>query len=252
MEYTIQKLSAMAGITSRTLRYYDQIGLLCPARISSSGYRIYGQQEVDQLQQILYYREMDLPLEEIKALLNQPGFDRLAALREHHQRLVAQQSRTLALIHTIQRTISAEERGIPMNDNEKFEGFRKAKIDTNEAQYGAEIREKYGDETINASNAKLGRMTKEQWAEMEEIGAEILRLLDQAFPAGEPASEAGQALAALHQQWLGYTWSSYSPEAHRGLADMYVQDDRFAAYYDRGTPGKAHYVRDAIHAYLDR
>lgn len=250
MEYTVHKLAELAGVSARTLRYYDQIGLLRPARIAENGYRIYGSREVDALQQILFYREMGMPLEQIAALLGDSGFDRLAALRGHRERLLEQRGRLDRLIANVQRTIAAEERGIPMNDNEKFEGFKRELIDRNEALYGAEIREIYSDAAVDAANAKLMNLTPEQYAEMQQVEADLLRLLDEAFATGDPTCKAACNAAEAHKRWLGYTWGEYTPEAHSGLVEMYVVDERFAAYYDRGVPGRAAFLRDAVHAWL--
>lgn len=252
MEFTVQRLAALAGVSGRTLRYYDQIGLLKPARLSDSGYRLYGAEEVDLLQQILFYRELGMPLETIRETLHAPGFERLDALREHNRRLLAKRGQLDVLIQTVQRTIDAAERGTTMNEAQKFEGFKQELIDQNERQYGEEVRQKYGDETVDASNRKLMGLSQEDYRAMEETGKRILALLDEAFTQGDPAGEQAMEMAALHREWLGYSWTTYSPEAHLGLAQMYVEDERFAAYYDRGTPGKAVFLRDAIQAYLDR
>lgn len=251
MEYTVKKLAELAGVSARTLRYYDSIGLLTPARVTTSGYRVYGGREVDRLQQILLYREMDVPLETISAILESRDHDRLNALRLHREQLIAKRARLDRLIETVRESIAAEERGIPMDDKRKFEGFKQSLIDENEKRYGAEIREKYGDKTVDESNAKLMGMTKERYDEMEALGAEVLRLLDEAFATKDPRGDLARKTAETHKAWLGFTWSDYSPEAHRGLAEMYAADERFAAYYDRGTPGKAEFLRDCITAWLD-
>lgn len=250
MEYTVAKLARLAGITARTLRYYDTIGLLCPTRISSSGYRIYGAGEVDRLQQILFYRELGFPLEEIAALLSDPGFDPTRALRGHREGIIARRDRLNVLIATLDQTIAAAERSIPMSDKEKFTGFKEQMIAQNEAQYGAEVRAKYGDDAVDASNEKLRAMAKGDYERAEALAAEILTLLDQLTPKEDPAGEEGKRLASLHREWLCLYWPAYTPEAHRGLVDMYVEDDRFAAYYDRGEPGKAQFLRDAVKAWL--
>lgn len=155
MEYTIQKLARLAGISTRTLRYYDEIDLLPPARVNSSGYRIYGAKEVDALQQILFYRELGLSLEQIRAALQTPDFDRLAALKEHRRQLLQRKHQLDLLIDTVEKTILAEEAKITMNDHDKFMGFKKELIEKNEKTYGAEIRQKYGNYKIDESNARL-------------------------------------------------------------------------------------------------
>ena len=120
MEYTIRKLAEMARITTRTLRYYDEIGILKPARINSSGYRIYGRKEVDMLQQILFYRELGVSLDELKEIITSPDFDMLKALKEHRSRLLEKREQLDRLIENVEKTIAFKERGIIMSDKEKF------------------------------------------------------------------------------------------------------------------------------------
>ncbi|BAE86029.1 MerR family transcriptional regulator [Desulfitobacterium hafniense] len=249
MEYTVQKLAHLAGVSSRTLRYYDEIGILKPARISSSGYRIYGQQEVDRLQQILFYRELGMSLEGIKDMVTSPDFDGAKALREHREKLLEKREQLEQLIANVEKTIAQKEGRITMSDKEKFEGFKRKMIEENEAKYGEEIREKYGEETVEESNRKLMNMTQEQYAEFTKLGEEVLVTLCKAFKTGDPAGELAQKTADLHRQWLTYSWPSYSKEAHAGLAQMYVDDPRFTAYYDEKQPGAAEFLRDAVFIY---
>lgn len=246
MEYTVQKLGQLAGVSTRTLRYYDEIGILKPARINSSGYRIYGQTEVDRLQQIMFYREMNVSLEKIKAILEQPDFDEAEALRKHRVELLDKRKQLDDLIRNVEKSIAHSERRITMTDQEKFEGFKQKMIDDNEEKYGAEIREKYGDEKIEKSNAKLKGMSEAEMERINQLAETILTDLQVAFETGNPAGEEAQAVAALHKEWLSAYWDTYSKEAHAGLAQMYVDDERFTAYYDKNQPGLAAFLRDAI------
>ncbi|MEK3782758.1 MerR family transcriptional regulator [Paenibacillus sp. FSL R5-0810] len=249
MEYTVQKLGRLAGISTRTLRYYDEIGILKPARINSSGYRIYGEEEVNRLQQILFYRELGLQLEEIGAIISSPSYDRTRALKEHHVQLLDKRRQLDLLIANVEKTIASAEGRITMSDQEKFEGFKQKMIDDNEKQYGKEVREKYGDEQVDRSNAKLKGMTQEQYEEVTRLADELYATLAEAFKQGDPAGELAQRAADLHKQWLTYFWSDYSKEAHAGLAQMYVDDERFTAHYDAKQPGTAAFLRDAILIY---
>lgn len=249
MEYTVQKLASLAGISTRTLRYYDEIGILKPARMNSSGYRIYGEKEVDRLQQIMFYRELGVSLKKIQEILTSPFFDRVSALREHHEKLLQKRNQLDLLINNVEKTIAFTEGRIKMSDKEKFEGFKKKMIDENEKKYGKEIREKYGDETIDQSNAKLMNMPEEQYNEMQRINAQFMKTLKEAFEIGDPSNEVAQKAVDLHRQWLSYTWPKYNKEAHAGLAQMYVDDKRFTAYYDKEQPGMAKFLRDAIFIY---
>ena len=250
MEYTVQRLAQLAGISTRTLRYYDEIGILKPARINSSGYRIYGKREVDRLQQILFYRELGVSLESIKEIVTSPSFNGIIALREHRKKLLAKREQLDTLIANIDKTIAVSEGGIKMTDKEKFAGFKQKMIEENEQKYGAEVRAKYGNDVVEKSNQKFKNMTEEQYAEMERLGNSVLETLRAAMATGGPAGELGQKTADIHRQWLTYTWPSYSKEAHAGLAQMYVDDKRFTAFYDeRVQPGAAEFLRDAIHIY---
>ncbi|EJL32288.1 MerR family transcriptional regulator [Brevibacillus sp. BC25] len=252
MEYTVQKLGLLAGVSTRTLRYYDEIDLLKPARINSSGYRIYGQQEVDRLQQILFYRELGVSLEEIKEILDSPTFDAERALLEHREKLLERRAQLDALIANVDLTLAQREGTKTMSDKQKFEGFKQKMIDENEEKYGAEIRAKYGNDQIEKSNQKVKGMSEEQYAGLEKLNAELHETLAQAFSTGDPAHELAQKAADLHRQWLSFYWDSYSKEAHAGVAQMYVDDPRFTAYYDKEQPGVAEFLRDAVVIYTSK
>lgn len=249
MEYTVQKLAKMAGISGRTLRYYDEIGILKPARINSSGYRIYGQEEVDRLQQILFYRELGVGLEMIKDMMTSPAFDAAKALKEHREQLLEKRKQLDLLINNVEKTIASKEGRMEMSNQEKFEGFKKQLIDDNEKKYGEEIREKYGEEKVKQSNAKIMNMSQEDYEAVTKLEAQVRETLAEAIKTGDPASELAQKAADLHKQWLTFYWTEYSKEAHAGLAQMYVDDERFKAYYDKETPGSAEFLRDAIQIY---
>ncbi|HHV95974.1 MAG TPA: MerR family transcriptional regulator [Clostridiaceae bacterium] len=249
MEYTVQGLSNLAGVSTRTLRYYDEIGLLKPAKINSSGYRIYGEAEVDKLQQILFYRELGVKLDKIKEIISSPSFDKVKALKEHREKLLEKRKQLDLLIENVEKTIALTEGKIKMSDREKFEGFKRSLIEENEKKYGKEIREKYGEDAVNKSNKKILNMTQEQYKEFEKLSSEILETLKAAYKTGDPAGELAQKAADLHRQWLCYTWNTYSKEAHAGLAQRYVDDERFRAYYDKEQPGLAEFLRDAILVY---
>ncbi len=249
MEYTVKKLARIAGISPRTLRYYDEIGLLKPNRISSAGYRIYGQIEVDLLQQILFYRELGVSLDKIKDLLTDPNFDKVVALREHRRELYSRRKQLNQLIETVENTLAAAEGGNIMKDQDKFNGFKKQMVAENEERYGKEIRTKYGEKAVEQSNQKVLDMTPEQYDEVTRLSQEYMALLQQAFQIGDPGGDLAQQAVDLHRQWLSYFWPNYSKEAHMGLAQMYVDDERFTAYYDAQQPGTAAFLRDAVRIY---
>lgn len=250
MTYTVQKLADLAGVSKRTLRYYDQIGLLHPAEINASGYRIYTEKEVDLLQQILFFRELDVDLDTIKSIIYSPDFDRKKALEEHRNSLLDKQEHIRMLLENVEKSIKAMERKVQMTDNEKFTGFKEEKIAENETNYGEEIREAYGKEAVEASNQKFRGLTEEQYKKMHEVEQRLFEMLKNAMQSGDPTGPVALQAAELHREWLSFTWAAYSKEAHAGLAEMYVQDERFAAYYENKIQeGAARFLRDSIHYY---
>ena len=250
MEYSINALAKLAGTTTRTLRWYDETGLLKPLRTSSAGYRIYGPRQVERLQDILFYRELGFELSDIRSILDDPAFDRQTALQSHLAALKQQRSRLDGLILTVQKTLSELQGESAMTDHEKFEAFKRRAIEENEANYGTEIRQKYGDEAVDRSNARMMGLSREAYERWVAIGEEILAALTHAVRAQvSPAGDEGQRIAALHRQWLSYSWETYTPKAHAGLAQMYVLDERFTAYYDKEEAGCAAFLRDAILSY---
>ena len=249
MEYSIKELSKLAAVSTRTLRYYDEIGLLTPERTNRNGYRVYSQKEVDLLQQILFYRELEVQLDEIKNIIGSPGYDAMAAMQEHLERLEAKKEQISQLIVNVKKTIAASKGEMIMSDQEKFEGFKKKTIEDNEKKYGEEIRAKYGDEVVDASNAKMMQMTEDQYASVEALSKQINETLKLAFEQGDPSGELAQQVCALHRAWLAYYWPSYSKEAHLGLGQMYVEDPRFKSYYDTIKDGCAAFLYEALKIY---
>ena len=249
MEYTSNKLSKMSGVSARTLRHYDDIGLLKPARTASSKYRIYGEAEVDTLQQILFYKELGFALDDIKKLLSAPGFDREQAFMSHLAELHVKREQLDTLILNVTKSIAAMKGEINMSDMEKFEGFKQTLVDENEQKYGAEIREKYGDNAVDKSNAHIKGLTQEQYDESERLSFAIEEALKTAMSIGDPAGEQAQKACDLHRQWLCIFYPGYTKEYHMGMGEMYVADERFKAHYEKIAPGCAEFLRDAINIY---
>ncbi|MGO1821642.1 MAG: MerR family transcriptional regulator, partial [Ruoffia tabacinasalis] len=253
MSYSIGELAKLAGISTRTLRHYDAIDLLKPAYIDENGYRIYSENEVKMLQQIMFYREFGITLEEIHAIVNSSEFDRLKALETHYQHLKSEKERISQLMNTVENTIKIYKEDLTMSKKE-FEGFKKQQIKANEEKYGEEIREKYGDDVINSSNKKFGNLTQEQYEHIEKLNEEISEALVNAVPEGKPESAEGQRVAELHKEWLIMVWPDdlYSEEAHISLVQMYTQDERFKKYYEDITEGAADYLYEAIKVFYNK
>lgn len=252
MEYSIKELGEMASISTRTLRYYDEIDLLKPAKISKAGYRIYSDKEVDLLQQILFYKELGFDLKTIKEILKSPSFNIIDALYTHKKRLLEKRDQIDLLINNIEKTIESKERGYKMKNKDKFEGFKKELINKNEENYGAEIREKYGDDIVDKSNAKIMGMSEEKYNEFKQLEKEIIDTLNLAMDSGNPKGELAMKACELHKKWLGYTWNFYSKEAHRNLGEMYIGDERFKRHYDKNREGMAKFLRDALVEFTTR
>jgi len=246
MEYTVNKLAKMAGISTRTLRYYDEFGLLAPHHINSSGYRIYGECEVDRLQEILFYRELGMSLEDIKNTLSEPNLQRVGILSEHLRALMVKRRLIDVLIENVEKSILATKGEIVMCDQEKFEGLKGKIIAENEANYGSEVRAKYGNEIVDATNAKLQGMSNEDFD--KAFSPKLNDALKAAFQTGDPASELAMQACEHHREWLCFFWPDglYTKEAHLGLAEMYVSDERFKAYYDEIVPDLAVFLLEAL------
>ncbi|MBR3867216.1 MAG: MerR family transcriptional regulator [Butyricicoccus sp.] len=247
MEYSIHEFAKIAGVSTRTLRWYHEIDLLQPARIGENGYRIYTSAEADRLQHILFYRELGVGLAQIKQLLDDPDFDRLTALRSHLDALESEYAHLEQLIQSVRQSIRAEERKEDMSDTAKFNAFKKDLIAENEKAYGKEIREKYGDESVDASNRRLMGLSAEEYDQRTALEEEIRARLNAAVKAHlSPDGPEGQEIAVLHREWIRLHWGSYSSSGHAGLVTMYPEDARFCAYYDAETDGCAAFLRDAV------
>lgn len=248
MEYTVSGLAKLSGVSPRTLRYYDEIKLLTPAKMNDSGYRIYTQVQVERLQQILFYKTMEIPLDEIGDILDAKGFDPLTALRSHRKRLIKKQSEIEKLLHNIDQSMNELKGGRKMNNQDKFEGFKEKMIQDNEAKYGSEVREAYGDKTVDQYNDKIRKMTQNGYDKASKLGIIIIEKLKEGFVSGETIGPLAEEIYDLHKEWIMCYWTSYSTQGHKGLGDMYIQDERFKEYYDKEQAGLAQYLRNVIHA----
>jgi DNA-binding transcriptional MerR regulator len=237
-----------AGVTSRTLRHYDDVGLVRPACTGANGQRYYGRAELLRLQEVLVLRELGLPLDDIARVLDD-GEDRASALRRHHAALLAERDRLARLATTVERTIhDIETKEAGMRPEELFEGFDAEK----QRGYEAELVDRYGEqaqEKIDESWRRIGGMSKDDvariQADLAERDAEYAALLDEGV---DPADPRVQAVTARHHAWVSQFWTP-DAEAFAGLGDMYVEHPEFHARYDAIRPGLAEYVRDAMAVY---
>ena len=245
--YSTGKLSEISGVSSRTLRYYDEIGLLKPSFINESGYRYYDDKEVALLQQILFYKERGFDLHTIKEIIYRKDFDLSSALEEHLVSLEEEKKKIDSMINSVKLSIKSLKGEYNMSDKDKFEVFKKNLIDKNERTYGKEIREKYGDDSIDESNRKMLNMNEEDYKIFKELEENILTLVEKCVKENlDLDSKEAKELANMHQKWIKMTWNKYSVEAHKSLAMMYTMDERFKEYYDRNIEGCADYLSMAI------
>lgn len=242
--HTVGDLAARAGVTVRTLHHYDELGLLSPNERSAAGYRLYDSDDVARLQQILLYRELGLPLDEIAAAMSDPNFDRIAALRQQRARLDTKASHLQQMIEAVDAAIDADERGTTMSTDDMLGVFG----DFDPKEHEEEARERWGHtDAYNESARRTARYTKEDWerhaAESDEIYAAFAALKD----AGTPAtSEEAMTVAERHRDLITRWFYECTPEVHVGLGEMYVADPRITENIDQHGDGLAAYMSEAI------
>ncbi len=246
MTYTVKEFADLAGVTTRTIRYYDEIGLLTPVEIGENGYRYYDRENLLQLQQILFFRELQVPLKEIELLMNLPHFNMVESLQSHRAALVNHAGRLERLIETIDETIETLKGEWTMEDNELFEGF-------DESQYEEEARQRWGDIPQYAeSQRKWKSYSKEKKEAIKREGGEITLRMVGPDPDLEPDDPEVQAAVGDYFVYLNRYFYTCEVEFLRNLSDMWITDPRFAANYECIREGGAAFVRQAVYIYCDR
>lgn len=242
----VKEVADLVGISVRTLHHYDEIGLLTPEETTESGYRIYSENNLETLQQILFFKELGFPLKKIKEIISSPSFDRAEALELHRKMLLEKRSRINQMIQTIDKTIQHTKGEIEMSNKEKFEGF-----DFSSNPYEQEARERWGDKAVDESNAKINSMSKNEKKAWEEEFNSIYKELAK-IRHESPESEAAQAGIKVWYDFLNSMGHYYSLDAFKGLGQMYVDDERFTKNIDQFGDGLAVFMRDAMVIYADR
>ncbi|GAA2261758.1 MerR family transcriptional regulator [Streptomyces indiaensis] len=244
MSYSVGQVAGFAGVTVRTLHHYDAIGLLVPSERSHAGHRRYSDADLDRLQQILFYRELGFPLEEVAALLDDPDADPRAHLRRQHELLTARIEKLRKMAAAVEHAMEARTMGINLTPEEKFEVFG----DKDPEQYAEEAERRWGGTGAYAeSQRRAASYTKEDWKRMQAEVADWGERYAALMTAGEsPAGEAAMGMAEEHRQHICGWFYECSYELHQGLGEMYVADERFKAFYDSMRPGLAEHLRDAI------
>ncbi len=249
MDYSVKGLSKLAGVSVRTLHHYDSIGLLHPETRTAAGYRVYGEAELLRLQQILFYRELDVPLDEIRALLDKPGFDPTAAL-EGHRKLLAERARRIGrLMETVDRTIDKLRGETMLSDQELYEGFGKEEIETMKRRSA----EAWGDTAAYAqSQDRMRSMTRDKWATVKAEGAALDEALAAAMKEGlAPDSPRVEALMRRKADHLRYFYDP-SAELFAGLGRHYCEQPEFRQRYEDLAPGLPEFLRDAMAAFASK
>ena len=242
--YTVKKLSTLAGVSVRTLHYYDQISLLKPAKIAENGYRQYDDTALMRLQQILFYRELDFSLKEIIALLDVPDFDQIKALESHWDALWARLARTERLISTVEDTILHLKGEKEMSKKKLFEAFSEEE----QAEYAKQAEKQYDPETVRASNRKWKNYSAEKKKAIMDEGNQVYEDMIAAMPKGPDSAEV-QAIVERWRSHMNYFWTPNLDQLI-GLVTMYGQSPDFKANFDKLHPNLADFFREAVKVYV--
>jgi DNA-binding transcriptional MerR regulator len=244
--YTVKQVADLAGVSVRTLHYYDEIDLLKPTSVARNGYRQYDDADLLRLQQILFFREMDLDLRQIRAILDSPDFDQLSALQAHRQALQARIDRLQTLIHTVDSTIMHLAGEVDMSKKKLFQGFSAEQ----QQHYEEEAKRRYGEEIVAQSVKRWNSYTAEQQDQIKAEGGAIYLDLVKAMPTG-PASDETQAVLARWHQHLRHFYEP-SLEVLGGLGQTYRDDPDFNAFFTTIHPDLPEFISKAIAVYVDK
>jgi MerR family transcriptional regulator, thiopeptide resistance regulator len=240
MRYTVRQLAKLAGVTTRTLHYYDEIGLLHPQTYGDNGYRYYGEDDLLRLQQILFYRELDFSLAQIKTIIDRSDFDLVCALEGHKAALLDRVERITSLIHTVDQTILHIRGEIVMAKKDFYKGFDEAK----QKKHAEEAQRRWGD-TAAQSQKRWDNSTPETkneiLGEMHAIGEGVAANMDK----GHDSPEVQHWIARWHKA-INIHFYECSLEIFESLGHMYVQDPEFTATYEKIRPGMAVFMEKAM------
>lgn len=236
----VKEVADLTGISVRTLHHYDEIGLLVPDEVTESGYRIYSSENLETLQQILFFKELGFPLKKINEIISSPTFDRKEALELHRKMLLEKRKRLDQMIETVEKTIQHTKGELEMSQKEKFEGF-----DFSHNPYEEEARKLYGDKAVDEANQKAAGMTQD----MQERFNDLYRRLADVRHTAPDSKEVQEAIG----EWyiLLNEFGSYSLDAFKGLGQLYIDDERFTKNIDKFGEGLAVFMRDAMAVYAD-
>lgn len=244
--YSVKQLSALAGVSIRTLHHYDKIGLLKPAERAESGYRYYGKTELLRLQQILFFKELDYSLAEIKQIITANDFDLIASLEKQKEALQKQIGRTEKLLNTLDKTVqSLKRKEIMVSDEEMYKGFTKQEV----PKIRMEVIDRWGEDRLLEAENNVRKMTKQEWADTKQEAEEINRWLANVMHLRPEDSEV-QKIVQAHYKHLNKFYN-VSEQVYRSLGQMYVDDERFRINYDKVKDGLAFFLNEAIQVFCD-
>ena len=244
--YTVKQLANSAGVSARTLRYYDQIGLLKPSTYGQNGYRYYDDEAVLRIQQILFYREMELSLRDIRAVLEQPGYDVLQTLDSHKTMLQLKKQRIDQLLNTIENTVRHIEGELTMTKNDIFAGFSEEK----QKAYAQEARQRWDPDLVDQSQKRWASYTDKKKKAIMLDGDQIYEKI---FVNSDKGHDS-QIVQELVARWHGHMRNFYEPSIPtlRGLGQLYCDDSRFRSNFEKFSPQFPEFLREAIAHYCDQ
>jgi DNA-binding transcriptional MerR regulator len=243
MDYTIKQLADIAGVSVRTLHYYDQIGLLSPESRGANRYRRYGDDSAARFQQIMFFRELGFSLDEIKSIISRPDFDMLEALESHRKLLLKKSERLKQLLGTVDRTMKTLKGEEIMEIKEYYQGFDDEQIEA----YREEVRRRWGEDTLRESESRVLAMGKKKFAALQAEGGAIFKAIADNMANGFD-SRAVQEQVAKWRQWLE-NFHHYPDAAVLELGRAYSQDARFAAFFRKIHPELPEFLTKAIEYY---
>lgn len=241
----ISEVAKLTGITVRTLHYYDEVGLLKPSEITEAGYRLYSREDLEILQQILFFRELDFPLSQIKEIMNNPNYDKEEALKKQKELLIQQRQRIEGLIKLIEKRIEGD-------NNMSFKEFDMNEIEENKKKYAKEVKERWGtSKAYEESEKKTSSYNKEKWGDINQETSEIFKGFAE-LRNSDPGSEEVQELVRRWQKYITDNFYTCTNEILSGLGLMYVEDKRFKENLDKNGEGTAKLMEEAIKIYCSK
>lgn len=235
-----KEVATITGVSVRTLHHYDQIGLLCPNRNENNDYREYTDTDLDELQQIMFFKECGFSLKRIKDLLSSPSFNKNQAFAIQEKYLLNEKQRIEAMLDTLHKTMKATKGELIMSQKDKFVGF-----DFKENPYLQEAQERWGEDSISYLNSLSTEEKDAMSDKMNALFSELAELRHEA-PESELVQAAMDKMYHFFNDNFGY---HYSPEAFAGIGCMYVEDDRFTKSIDQFGTGLAEFLSKAIEVY---